>query len=205
MPLLDYFEGKKLLDRYGIRSIGSKYVSSADDAAKFSAGKAIVLKLISSKALHKSKAGLVKVNLKGSEIESAYNELARKGKRLRPYRIIAQKMANPGVEVIIGGRTDKQFGKLILIGMGGIYVNTFKDFALRVCPITAADASEMLDQLKSKDVITYNGRNRKMLINLVLRASKLMQSSGKISEIDLNPVIVRETDYDAVDIRMLRE
>src|SRR5271170_2168733 len=152
MALLEYFEAKKLLDKYGIKSVDSKYVTSAADASKFSKDSKIVLKLISDKALHKSKAGLVKLNLSGEkEIGSAYNDLVKKGKTLTPYKIIAQKMAHGGVEIIIGGRTDPQFGKLILLGLGGIYVEVFKDFALRVCPITKADAEDMIDQLKSKD------------------------------------------------------
>ncbi len=203
MPLVDYFEGKRLLDKHGIKSIQSRYVSSAGDAMEFSSGEPIVLKLISDKALHKSKEGLVKLNLKGDEITAAYKQLASKGRGLYPYRIIAQRMAKPGVEIILGARTDAQFGKLILIGLGGIYVNVFKDFALRVCPIQKADAQDMIDQLKSRDVITFNGKNSKMLSNLIMDVNALLMSNRRIEELDLNPVVVREDGYDAVDIRIL--
>lgn len=204
MALLEYFEAKKLLDKYGIKSIDSKYVSSAADAAKFAKDSKIVLKLISDNALHKSKAGLVKVNLSGAnEITSAYNELASKGKKLSPYKIIAQKMASGGVEIIIGGRTDPQFGKLILLGLGGIYVEVFKDFALRVCPITKADAHDMIDQLKSRNVITYNGKSTKALTTLLMSVSEMLSQNNDIVELDLNPIIMREDSYDAVDIRLL--
>lgn len=204
MALLEYFEAKKLLDKYGIKSIDSKYASSAADAAKFAKESKIVLKLISDKALHKSKAGLVKVNLSGAnEITAAYSDLAAKGKKLTPYRIIAQKMASGGVEIIIGGRTDPQFGKLILLGLGGIYVEVFKDFALRVCPITKADAQDMIDQLKSRNVITYNGKSTKTLTALLMCVSEMLSQNKDIEELDLNPIIIREDGYDAVDIRVL--
>jgi succinyl-CoA synthetase beta subunit len=205
MALLEYFEAKRLLDRYHIKSIDSKYVSSANDAAKFAKGSRIVLKLISGKALHKSKAGLVKLGLSGEkEIKSAYDELARKGRQLSPYKIIAQKMASGGVEIIVGGRTDPQFGKLILLGLGGIYVEVFKDFALRVCPITKADADDMIDQLKSKDVVTHNGKSSKMLSEVLVNVSHMLSDNKDISELDLNPIMLREDGYDAVDIRILK-
>jgi len=204
MPvLLDYFEGKKILDKYGIKSVQSSYVRSADEAAKFSGNEPIVMKLISDKALHKSKSGLVKLNLKGSEIKSAYNDLVSKGAELKPYKIIVQRMSKPGVEIIVGGRTDPQFGKLILLGLGGIYVEVFKDFALRTCPITKYDAMDMIEQLKSKDVVTFKGKDTSMLVGLLLSVSKLLVNNGKITELDLNPLIVREGGYEAVDIRIL--
>ena len=158
MPLLDYFEGKTLLDKYGIRSIESSYVSSSKEALSFAGKDHIVLKLISDKALHKSKAGLVKLDLNGEDITVAFKDLELKGKDLKPYKIIAQKMSKGGVEIIVGGRTDPQFGKLILIGLGGIYVEVFRDFALRVCPINRNDAKDMIDQLKSKNVVTFQGQ-----------------------------------------------
>lgn len=201
--LLEYFEGRKLLNKYGIKSIDSQYVKSAEDAEKFSRGEGIVLKLISDKALHKSKAGLVKLNLKGSEIKRAYGELVKKGVKFRPYKIIAQRMSKGGIEIIIGGRTDPQFGKLILIGLGGIYVEVFKDFALRICPITQQDANDMINQLKSREIVTFKGKDTKMIIKLLIDVSNLLQKSPKIAELDLNPVIIRENGYDVVDIRIL--
>ena len=204
MPLLDYMQAKKLLDRYGIRSVDAKYVNSADDAVKFSAGKKIVLKLISEKALHKSKAGLVKLDLESEkEIASAYAELLRKGKKLRPYKMLAQKMAEDGVEIIIGGNTDKQFGKMILLGLGGIYVEAFKDVQLRVCPITRGDAVDMISELKSGKVITYDGRSKERIVKLLLSVSKLLTNNKNVAELDLNPVIVRPGSYDVVDIRAI--
>lgn len=203
MALLDYFEGKKILDKYGIKSIESRYVTSSGEASKFSGKDFIVLKLISDKALHKSKAGLVKLDLKGEDITSAFNELSQKGRDLRPYKIIAQKMSKGGVEIIVGGRTDPQFGKLILLGLGGIYVEIFRDFALRICPIGRNDAIDMINQLKSRNVVTFNGKDTEMLIKLLLSVSRLLAENPKIVELDLNPLIVKEGSYVAVDIRMI--
>lgn len=203
MRLLDYMRAKRLLDRYGIRSVESKYVGSADAAAKFASGDAIVLKVISGKALHKKKSGLVALNLNSTDkIGRTYAALDRKARKLRPYKIIAQKMAGSGIEIIIGGSTDPQFGKLVLVGLGGIYVETFKDFALRLCPIGEQDALSMLHQLKSSAIIAPDKKSEAMLTSLLVKVSRLFAKSS-IEQLDLNPVILHDGTYDAVDLRML--
>lgn len=201
---MEYMQAKRFLEKYGIRSVDAKYVENADDAASFAGNSGIALKLISEKALHKSKAGVVKLGLdNGAKIREAYEELAQKGRVLRPYKILAQKMASHGIELILGGKQDSQFGKLILIGLGGIYVEVFKDFALRVCPIKKFDAESMISQIKGSNVITYNGKNRAMLVSLLMKTSKLLEEN-EIKELDLNPIIVRENSYDAVDLRIIK-
>lgn len=205
MQLLEYFEAKRLLDRHRIRSIGSTYVSTPEEAIRFAGKDGIAMKVISGRALHKSKAGLVRLNLEtNEEIGRAFEGLKRKARGLKPYRIIAQKMARPGVEAIVGCKTDDQFGKFMLIGLGGIYVEAFRDFALRLSPITKRDAGEMLDDLKSKNIITHNGGAEKQIVDMLLRLSGLVQKNQDIREIDLNPVIVRKDGYDVVDIRILK-
>jgi succinyl-CoA synthetase beta subunit len=204
--LVEYFKAKSILDKYGIHSVESKYVDSAESAVSFSNSRKVALKVLSDKALHKSKEGLVKTSLSGrSEIASAFNELKAKADRLKlkPYKIIAQAMAENGIEIIIGGREDAQFGKVILLGLGGIYVEAFGDVSMRVCPISRYDAMEMVSELKSRKVITYNGASLKMLIELLMAVSKML-SDEEIKELDLNPVIMRMQGYDAVDLRMLK-
>lgn len=205
MPLLDYAQAKKLLEKYGIRGIDGAYVGTAGEAIEFSKGKKIVLKLISDKALHKSKAGLVKLDLREKgEITAAFNSLVKKGEKLKPYKILAQKMSEGGIEIIIGGSTDKQFGRMLLVGLGGVYVETFRDVELRLCPINKVDAMEMLEDLRSGKVVTYNGAATEMLASLLVKVSKLLLENDDVSELDLNPVIVREGSYDVVDIRVIR-
>jgi succinyl-CoA synthetase beta subunit len=204
--LLEYMAAKKLLSKYGIDSIESAYVEDTASAIEFSnkVGGTIVLKAISEKALHKSKAGLVMLNIAGdNEIRKAFNELSKRANAYAPYKILAQKMAGSGIEIIIGSREDVQFGKLILVGLGGVFVESFKDFAVRVCPITRYDALEMIAQLKSKNVVTYNGKAEDAVISMLMKASKMIEDNN-INELDLNPVIVREKDYDVVDIRIIK-
>ncbi|MCL4389549.1 MAG: acetate--CoA ligase family protein [Candidatus Marsarchaeota archaeon] len=205
--LVDYYTARKTLQKYKIKSVESRYVSSADDAIEFWNQKGmIVMKALSDKALHKSKSGLVELYLaRDKQIKEAYSRLTRKAKslKIKGYKIIAQRMINNGKEIIIGGNIDQQFGKMILLGLGGVYVETFKDFALRVCPITRRDALSMLNQLKSRSVIAPDKKSESMIVDLLLKASKMF-SSNNMSEMDLNPIILHDGTYDAVDLRMLR-
>jgi succinyl-CoA synthetase beta subunit len=204
--LLEYTNAYTMLHRHSIRALDAKYVGSPDDAVGFASGKPIVLKVISGKALHKSKNGLVKLDLSTErDVRSAYAELEKKARSLKPYKILAQKMVTGGLEVIVGGNTDLQFGKMILLGLGGIYVETFKDFALRVCPITRYDADSMIDQLRSRAIVAPDPKTKKMISDLLLNVSGLLIKEKAISELDLNPIILHGGTYDAVDLRVIEE
>ena len=112
-------------------------------------------------------------------------------------------MAEAGVEIIIGGNTDPQFGKVLLVGLGGVYVEAFKDVQLRLCPITRADAIDMLSGLQSRNIVTYDGKAEEEMVSLLMKVSRMLSENKKIAELDLNPVIVRADSYEAVDIRIL--
>ena len=200
--LMEYEKAKALLDKYGIKSIESRYLSSSDEAEKFARGGPIAMKAISDKALHKTKSGLVELGITKETAAHAFTELSRKAEKFKPYRILGQKMAPKGMEIIVGGRTDGQFGKLILLGLGGIYVEVFKDFALRVCPISRYDAESMVGQLRSKSIIAGDAGSHKRLVELLMKVSRLL-SENDISELDLNPIILHDKGYDAVDLRIL--
>ncbi len=203
--LVDYYKARSILDRYKIKSIRSEYVGSADDAVGFlRENKSIVMKVLSQKALHKSRSGLVAVGLESeADVRKTFAGLQKKAARLKPYKMIAQRMVPRGIEIIIGGNVDPQFGRMILLGLGGVYVEAFKDFALRVCPITRRDAASMIDQLRSKSVIAPDSRSTEMIIGLLLKASKMFEESG-LAEFDLNPVMLHDGTYDAVDLRMIK-
>ncbi len=205
MELIDYMEAYNMLKRNGIRAIDARYVRNADEAIGFSKGEPIVLKVISQKAMHKTKSGLVALGLeKPEEIRSSFSDLYKKAQKITPYKILAQKMVKNGIEIIVGGKTDKQFGKFVLLGLGGIYVETFKDFAMRSCPINGYDASSMVEQLRSKRIIAPDEKSERLLADLLLKVSKFFMSERSITELDLNPVILHDNTYSAVDLRLIR-
>jgi succinyl-CoA synthetase beta subunit len=200
---MDYVQAQKLVNSYGIRSVGSRYVTSEDDAVAFASDDAIVLKVISDKQLHKASHGLIALNLDSEDkIRASYRALEKKAQQLLPYKILAQKMVRGGIEMIIGGNTDPQFGKILLVGLGGIYVETFRDFALRLCPVGKKDAQSMLHQLRSCKMLAPDGKSEEMIVSLLEKASKLFTENG-MDELDLNPIILHDGTYDAVDLRLL--
>lgn len=118
--MMDDLEAYALVKKYGIRAADVIYVKSAQEAIAFSKGKPIVMKAVSQKAIHKSKSGLVELDLRSpKEVASAFARLSRKGALIKPYKILVQRMVPGGVEIIIGGKVDEQFGKLVLLGLGG--------------------------------------------------------------------------------------
>jgi succinyl-CoA synthetase beta subunit len=204
MELMDYEGAQRMLQKYRIKSVESRYVTSPKDAVSFSKGGKIVLKAISQKALHKSKNKLVALDLSSpKEIETVYTQLEKRAQQFRPYKILAQKMVKNGIEIIIGCNTDQQFGKMILLGLGGIYVETFKDFALRVCHITKYDTLSMLQQLKSKSIIAPTPESEKLITELLLKVSRMF-SENSFTELDLNPIMLHDNTYDAVDLRIIK-
>ena len=205
MELLDYMEAYNMLKKNGVHAIDAKYVENANDAIRFSRGEPIVLKVISQKAMHKTKSGLVALGLeRPEEIRSSFSSLYKKAQTIKPYKILAQKMVKNGIEILIGGNTDRQFGKFVLLGLGGIYVETFKDFAMRSCPINRYDARSMVEQLRSKKIIAPDEKSEQLLIGLLLKVSKFFASEKSITELDLNPVILHGNTYSAVDLRLIR-
>ncbi len=203
---MDYMKAKELLSHYNVKSVDSTYINNVDEAINFSNGNPIVLKVLTQKALHKTKSGLVELNLiSDKEIKSAYDRLIKKSMQYKPYKILAQHMVDyksDNIEIIIGGRKDLQFGPLVLIGLGGIYVETFRDFALRICPINKQEALGMIDELKSGSVIAKNKHEKEMIVNILMNVSKLM-TEHNINELDLNPLILHDNTYSAVDLRVL--
>ncbi|MGC8649024.1 MAG: acetate--CoA ligase family protein [Candidatus Micrarchaeia archaeon] len=200
---MDYDKAGLLLNSYGFKLIESKFTTSADEAISFADGREIILKAITLKATHKSKNGLIFPNLTNEEeIKRAYNLLVKRAQKFKPFQILVQPMIKNGIEIIIGGNTDKQFGKMVVVGLGGIYVEVFKDFSARICPISGYDAQMMINELKSKNIIASNPHYENLVKEIIVKASKMFMENN-IQEFDLNPVILHDNTYDIVDLRML--
>lgn len=213
---LDEQAGKSLLAGYGItvpRSLTVKNASEVD--AAFNTLRApVVVKIMSPDILHKSDAGGVKVGLKSAaEVKDAINAMAAspqiKAARIDGYLI--EEMAPAGQEIVIGGLRDPYFGPLVMVGLGGIFVEVLRDVSFRICPITRIDAEEMIDELKGAAILAgARGRkpaSRAAIIDALLKIGGdnglMMMHSDDISEADINPMIVSESAAVAVDARFI--
>jgi acetyl-CoA synthetase (ADP-forming) len=160
--------------------------------------------------MHKSDVGGVILNLKdGGEVEDAFQKIKAicDGGGYRFEGVLVETMARPGVETIIGGKRDPQFGPVLLFGLGGIFVEVFKDVSFRVAPLDREDAMEMISELKSFPLLKgIRGRKPSdldALIDSLLKASEMMVREEQIKELDLNPTLAYEKGCLVVDARVV--
>lgn len=213
---LDESAGKQLLAGYGIRVPQSRVAKGAADADAVMDGlqTPVVVKVMSPDILHKSDAGGVKINLHSvaevkAAIEGILNAPKIKGARIEGF--LVEEMAPAGHELVIGGLRDPQFGPLVMVGLGGIFVEILKDVSFRLCPIARIDAEEMLDELKGAAILkgARGGKpaSREAIIDVLLKMGGedglLLKHAADISEADINPLIVSDSAAVAVDARFI--
>lgn len=174
-------------------------------------GYPIVLKIVSQDILHKSDSGGVKINIQSKEeLKKTYEEMMIKIRNFYPKAKITgvsiEEMVE-GVELLIGTTTDLQFGKMIALGIGGIFVEVYKDVSFRLIPVTEGDVNEMINELEGKKLLEgYRGKPKLVkseLISLVLSVSKLIETYPQIKEMDLNPVIITKNGLKVIDARII--
>lgn len=213
---LDESAGKQLLASFGIAVPKSVRVKDAAEAAAACAGLTapLVLKIVSPDIVHKSDAGGVRTGLKdAAEVESAVRAMMRQP-QIQAARVdgfLLEEMAPAGQEMVVGGVRDPQFGPLVMVGLGGIFVEVLADVAFRICPIARRDAEEMLDELKGAPLLRgARGRqpvSREAIVEALLKVGGdgglLMTHADDIAEADINPLIVSETGAVAVDARFV--
>src|SRR5690606_32147746 len=119
--------------------------------------------------------------------------------------VAVQRMAPSGIEAIIGVARDPGFGPVIMFGLGGVFVEVLRDVSFRILPITEKDATEMIEDIRSSDILKgYRGKavDLDSLKQLLLKISRLVVENPEISELDLNPLILYPDGYVTVDARM---
>jgi acetyltransferase len=199
---LSEFDSKSLLRDAGIALPDEVLVSSRGelDAAIARAGFPLVMKIQSRDIPHKSEVGGVRVNIASKgEAFAAYQALLESAGRHRPdaaiQGVLVGPMAKKGVEIIVGTLLDATFGPMIMVGLGGITTELFKDVIYRPAPVSAAEASAMLAELKAAPLLNgFRGAAKTdipALSQLIAQISALAaQFVSEISEIEINPVLV---------------
>jgi acyl-CoA synthetase (NDP forming) len=215
---LDELAGKRLLASFGIPVPKSLVVQDATEAVAACGNlkPPLVLKVVSPDILHKTEARAVRLNVTSDEeLAAACEEIlvnARAYKKdARVDGFLLEEMAPAGLEVVVGGLRDPQFGPLVMVGLGGIFVEVLADVSFRICPITRLDAEEMLDELKGAALFRgARGRNpvsREAVVDVLLKMGGekglMMMHGDDIAEADINPIIVSESGAVAVDARFV--
>ena len=203
---------KNILTDYDIKVPRFALVKDVENAVKEanSIGYPLVAKIVSPQILHKTDVGGVKIDLKNEEdVKSAFNDMyARLSKEYNVKGVLLEKMVPKGVEMIVGLQNDSQFGPVIMVGLGGIFTELFKDVSFRVLPITKDDALEMIEELQGKMLLKgYRGSqpiNLDMLSNALVNIGKLgFDISPYYESIDFNPIIVYPDNYYVADAKIL--
>ncbi|HXV51202.1 MAG TPA: 3-hydroxypropionate--CoA ligase [Nitrosopumilaceae archaeon] len=205
---------KSILKSYGIKVPGYALVNSADQAAKAARklGFPLVMKVVSPQILHKTDVGGVKVGLDNvKDVKKTFSDMYKrlsKKKGVQLKGILLEKMVPKGIELIVGLQNDPQFGPVIMVGIGGVLTEIFRDVAFRMLPITINDAKSMLDELKgSKMLKGFRGSKPidiDMLSKALVQIGKLgVDNASHFDSIDFNPIVVYPKSYAVVDAKII--
>jgi len=172
----------------------------------------LALKVVSPDVLHKSDSGGVRLSVRGEDgvreaIAGIVESVARHCPGARIEGVLATPMAGKGVELIIGVSRDAQFGPVLMVGLGGVFVETLKDVVFRALPLEREDALEMIGEIRLQAMLEGNRGlpkvNREALADLLLQIANLAAAHPQIAEIDLNPVIAQAGGWTIADARMI--
>ncbi len=195
-----------LLDAYGLPLISWQEAAEEQTAltAARNLGFPVALKTANPEVLHKTDAGGVALDLQDENaVRNAFQKLQALGDA-----VLVQKMSPPGLEWLVGGRQDQQFGPVVIVGLGGIYVEVFRETALRIGPIDEMEADRLLEECRGAGLLCgVRGEpplDRGALVDMIVRISWLLSDCPEITELDLNPVRVFQSGCQALDWRAVR-
>ncbi|MEQ1849767.1 MAG: acetate--CoA ligase family protein [Candidatus Peribacteraceae bacterium] len=204
----------ELLALYGLRMPEQEIAKSAKDAGEIAEalGFPVVLKVSAKDILHKTEVGGVRVGIHTKrEAEKAFAEIVKNCEKHAPTAgldgVLVQKQMPAGSEFIVGALRDPSFGPIVMVGLGGIYTELFRDTAFRLAPVTEDSATEMLTTLRSWKLLTgLRGKGAMDIAELarvIAETSRLMSECEDITEIDLNPVLVDESGVVIADAKIV--
>ncbi len=211
--MLSEFESYDLLKQYGVPVPEHAIVQTPAEASKAAEkiGFPVVMKIYSPQIIHKSDAGGVIVSISSKQAaEEAFTKIVANAKAYNPEAeikgIIVEQQAAPGLELIIGGKTDPAFGKVLTFGMGGTLVELMKDVTLRILPITEETIRQMVREIHGYPMIQgYRGtkpRDEETLVQVMWAINCFFAENTHVVEFDINPIRLYESGACIVDARI---
>lgn len=198
---LNELEARDLLSEYKIPMAKSFLIKEKDELAELNEMMdfPVVMKILSPDIQHKTEAGCVFVGVSGDETEGVYEQILVNAEAYDSLAVIdgilVQELAEKGLEIIVGLKRDPQFGPVIMVGTGGIYVEVFKDVAVRLVPLDREEARRMLEETKLCEIVR-GARGMQYdeaeLLETLLKISALVTDRPDIEEIDINPLFLYE-------------
>ncbi len=204
-------ETAKLCSCYGLPLVEQRIAHGLEEAvvAAEELGGEVALKAIAPGVIHKTEAGAVRLHLQGPEqVRQAATEMVKRLEALgqSPTGFVVQRMAQSGVEMLVGVVHDPQFGPVVACGAGGVQVELLRDVSIRLTPLSKEDASEMIRSLKTYPLLTgFRGAPACDVAALeegLLRLSTMVDDLPQIAELDLNPFMVHQQGATILDARI---
>ncbi|MEJ2110783.1 MAG: acetate--CoA ligase family protein [Acidobacteriota bacterium] len=213
-PIVDEIQCKKVLRSAGLKVTMPVLAATRKEAVACAEkmGYPVAMKIVSPQITHKSDIGGVKLKLTNrKQVETAYDEIMaavkKKAARAQVDGVSIQKMAEPGLELVIGMVRDPQFGPMLMFGLGGTTVEILKDVAFRITPLTRQDAKEMIRQVKGYRLLEgYRGQppvDIEYLEDMLMKLSAFVEENPEIKEMDINPLFAYKKGAVAVDARII--
>jgi acetyl coenzyme A synthetase (ADP forming)-like protein len=200
-------EASTLVTRYGVRTVPSVRVASADDAvaAATTLGFPVAVKAAAADLVHKTDVGGVRLGLTDAAAVRDACERIDAALGERAGGLLVQPVVAAGVETVVGVVQDPVFGPLVMFGLGGVFTDLLDDRVFNLLPLTDLDAAEMVDAVRAAPLLHgYRGAppvDVGALTDLLLRVARLAEDLPELAELDLNPVIVHPNGLTAVDVK----
>jgi len=198
---LGELDGLNLLKAYGFNTLPTRLAATADEAVAIAGeiGFPVVMKIVSPQIVHKSDAGGVKVGLNSDrEVKAAFDTIVANAGQFDPDAritgVLVQQMAPPGVETILGVNRYPVFGPLLMFGLGGVFVEIFKDVVFRLAPVNRNSARRMVRSIQGHKLLKgFRGSapsDVRALEQALVRLSDMVTQNPDIMELDINPMLV---------------
>jgi acyl-CoA synthetase (NDP forming) len=202
MNTLTEKEAEDFLEKEGFNVISRRFAKNKKDLEKIDIKFPWVMKISSKKIVHKAKISGVILNINSlEEAKGAFDTLSK----IQGFQeALIQKMII-GEELIIGLKNTEEFGKAIMFGKGGGKVESEKDIAFRILPITKKEAINIISDIKFYRILKEKNANIKLIANTLMKISEFSQKYPNITEMDINPLIVTSQEAIIVDARLILE
>ncbi len=206
---LGELEAREVISAYGMRLPASHLAQSPDEAAQIASriGFPVVMKISSPDILHKTDIGGVKVGVADANAaRDTYELIEYRARKYSPdariWGVLVQEMVRKGRELLVGVKRDPQFGPLVVVGMGGVYVEVLRDVAFRLAPISRQEVATQIRSIRTfpllKGVRGEAPADIAAVEDVVLRISQLVSDFPEIVEMDINPLVVHNQGEGAI-------
>ncbi len=211
---LSQTDAMSLLSAYGLPAIKIEFARTRQQAVALARkiGLPVAMKIVSPDVVHKTDIGAVKLDLNNEkDVGEAFEEILKNVKANSPSAriegVLLQNYVTGGTETIIGIHRDPKFGPLLMFGLGGIYVEAYRDVSFRLAPIRELGARNMIQQIRGGKILEgFRGqppRDTEAIAECIERLSQLAIDLEEVQELDVNPLLAFEKGCKAVDARVI--